>query len=111
MMIYLKAHMGLIQTPLRNAMDLSHQSHFDVGEVTYDDREGYYHLYIGLLWHIDVLPEGYTFHLHGGRTNGYMAYLGFDKSNMTGVVILCNQSSENVIIRFGEDVLKAVNKY
>jgi hypothetical protein len=40
-----------------------------------------------------------------------MAYIGFDKINMTGVVILCSQSSENVIGRFGEDVLKAVNKY
>ena len=111
MMIYLKAHMGLIATPLRAAMDLSQQSHFDIGPVTYDDREGNYHLYIGLLWHIDVLPEGYTFHYHGGRTNAFMAYIGFDKTNMTGVVILCNQSSQNQILRFGEDVLKAVNKY
>ena len=65
---------------------------------------------IGLAWHIDVLPEGYTFHWHGGRTNGYMAYMAFDLEALTGVVILCNQSQAGVIIRFGEYDLKAVNK-
>jgi hypothetical protein len=34
----------------------------------------------------------------------------FDLEALTGVVILCNQSQAGVIIRFGEDVLKAVNK-
>lgn len=111
MLIYLKAQMGLIGTPLDDAMKLTQQPYFDVGGVTYNDREGYYHLSIGLTWHIDVLPEGYTFHWHGGRTNGYMAYMAFDLSAMTGVVILCNQSTPDVIIRFGEDVLKALNIY
>ena len=111
MLIYLKAQMGLSATPLDDAISLSQQGHFDVGGVHYNDREGYYHLTIGLAWHIDELPEGYTFYWHGGRTNGYMAYMAFDLAAMTGVVILCNQSYENVIIRFGEDVLKAVNKY
>ena len=111
MLIYLKAQMGLISTPLEDAMALTRQSYFDVGIVSYNDREGFYNLAIGLAWHIDVLPEGYTFHWHGGRTNGYMAYMAFDLEALTGVVILCNQSQEGVIVRFGEDVLKAVNKY
>jgi len=111
MLIYLKAQMGLIATPLDNAIALTQQTHFEVGGVHYGDREGYYNLSIGLAWHIDVLPEGYTFYWHGGRTNGYMAYMAYDLDAMTGVVILCNQSFANAIIRFGEDVLKAVNKY
>jgi len=111
MLIFLKAQMGLIETSLGEAMKLTQQPYFDVGGVTYNDREGYYNLSIGLAWHIDVLPEGYTFHWHGGRTNGYMAYMAFDLTALTGVVILCNQSYPNVITRFGEDVLKAVNKY
>jgi len=90
-------------------MELTHQAHFDVGIVSYDDREGIYNLSIGLAWHIDELPEGYTFHWHGGRTNGYMAYMAFDLEAETGVVILCNQSYAGAIVRFGEDVLKAVN--
>jgi CubicO group peptidase (beta-lactamase class C family) len=111
MLIYLEAQMGLRTTSLDDAIALTHQPHFDVGGVTYDDREGYYHLSLGLAWHIDVLPEGSTFYWHGGRTNGYMAYMAFDPEASTGVVILCNQSYAGAIIRFGEDVLKAVNKY
>ena len=111
LMVFLKAQMGLVETSLGNAMDMTQQPYFEVGGVTYNDREGYYNLSIGLAWHIDVLPEGYTFHWHGGRTNGYMAYMAFDKTALTGVVILCNQSYPDVILRFGEDVLKAVNKY
>jgi len=109
LLIYLKAQMGLISTSLDDAMELTHQAHFDVGIVSYDDREGIYNLSIGLAWHIDELPEGYTFHWHGGRTNGYMAYMAFDLEAETGVVILCNQSYAGAIVRFGEDVLKAVN--
>ncbi len=111
MLIYLRAQMGLTATSLDDAIALTQQAHFDVGLVSYNDRDGFYNLSIGLAWHIDELPEGYTFHWHGGRTNGYMAYMAFDQATMTGVVILCNQSKENVIVRFGEDVLKAVNKY
>jgi len=111
MMIYLKAQMGIIESSLADAIEMTQQSYFDVGGVTYDDREGYYHLTIGLAWHIDLLPEGNTFYWHGGRTNGYMAYMAFDLQSLTGTVILCNQSYYGVITRFGEDVLKAVNKY
>jgi CubicO group peptidase (beta-lactamase class C family) len=111
MLIYLKAQMGLTETSLDEAIEMTHQSYFDVGGVTYDDREGSYHLSIGLAWHIDVLPEGYTFYSHGGRTNGYMAYMAFNLETLTGVVILCNQSQAGVITRFGEDLLKAVHKY
>ena len=109
MLIYLRIQMGLTATPLDDAIALSHEPHFEVGGVHYSDRDGYYNLSIGLAWHIDELPEGYTFYWHGGRTNGYMAYMAFDLEAMTGVVILCNQSFANAIIRFGEDVLKAVN--
>ena len=111
MLIWLKAQMGLTEGSLSDALELAHQSHFEVGDVSYNDREGRYLLSIGLAWHIDLLPEGHTFHWHGGRTNGYMAYMAFDPEAMTGVVILCNQSFEGAIVRFGEEVLKAVNKY
>jgi len=111
MLIWLRAQMGQGTTTLDDAIALTQQAHFEVGGVHYSDRDGYYNLSIGLAWHIDELPEGYTFHWHGGRTNGYMAYMAFDQETMTGVLILCNQSFENAIVRFGEDVLKAVNKY
>jgi CubicO group peptidase (beta-lactamase class C family) len=111
MLIYLKVQMGLTQSALSDAIALTHQPHFEVGTVTYGDREGVYQLTIGLAWHIDVTPEGYTFYWHGGRTNGYMAHMTFDPEALTGAVVLCNQSYEGVITRFGEEVLKAVNKH
>jgi len=111
MLIYLQAQLGLIETPLAAAIELSQKARFDVGRVTYNDREGAYQLEIGLAWHIDHLPDGTVFYSHGGRTNGYMAYMGFDPENQTGVVVFCNQSQAGVITRFGEDLLKAVNKY
>jgi CubicO group peptidase (beta-lactamase class C family) len=111
MLIYLQAQMGITHSPLDDAIALTQQLHFNVGDVTYNDREGRYDLSIGLAWHIDLLPEKYTFYWHGGRTNGYMAYMAFDPEALTCVVILCNQSFANAIVRFGEDVLKAVNKF
>jgi CubicO group peptidase (beta-lactamase class C family) len=111
MLIYLQTQMGLIRSPLDNAIALTQQIHFEVGDVTYNDREGRYDLSIGLAWHIDLLPEGYTFFWHGGRTNGYMAYMAYDLDALTGVVILCNQSYADAIVRFGEDALKALNTY
>jgi len=111
MMIYLQAQMGLLETPLDEAIELTHQPYFEVGGVTYGNREGYYNLSIALAWHIDVLPEGYTFYWHGGRTNGYMAYMAFDLETISGTVILCNQSCAGVNTRFGEEVLQDVNTY
>jgi len=111
MLIFLKVQMGLLPSGLDDAIALTHEPHFEVGTVTYNDREGVYQLAIGLAWHIDVLPEGDTYYSHGGRTNGYMAYMAFDPETSTGVVILCNQSYDGAITRFGEDLLKTVNKY
>jgi D-alanyl-D-alanine-carboxypeptidase/D-alanyl-D-alanine-endopeptidase len=111
MMIYLKAQMGLTQTPLTDPIDLTHQSCFDVGGVTYNDRDGYFNLSLGLGWHIHEIPKSYTYYWHGGRTNGYMAYIAFIPEESTGVVLLCNQSSPDVVLRFGDELLYAIRKY
>ena len=111
MLVYLQVQMGIKENPLSEEIGMTQVRLFDVGGVTYNDREGYYHLGLGMAWHIDSLPEGQVFYQHGGRTNGYMAYMGFDREMGTGVVILCNQSWKEMIIRFGEDLLKAVNRY
>jgi D-alanyl-D-alanine-carboxypeptidase/D-alanyl-D-alanine-endopeptidase len=111
MMIYLKAQMGLMQTPLTDAIGLTQQSCFNVGGVTYNDRDGYFNLSIGLGWHIHEIPKSYTYYWHGGRTNGYMAYMAFILEESTGIVLLCNQSSPNIISRFGDELLNAVHRY
>jgi CubicO group peptidase (beta-lactamase class C family) len=111
MLIFLKANMGLIENPLEDAIALTHQAHFNVGTVTYDDRPGeVFELTIGLGWHKLQDSEGRTYFRHGGSTNGQSAYIGFDLSNLTGVVILCNYKTINNYI-LGDKVLKAINKY
>jgi len=47
----------LVQTPLANAIALAQEPFFDVGGVTYDDRDGYFNLSIGLGWHIHDIPK------------------------------------------------------
>jgi len=111
MMIYLKAQMGMIQTPLADAIKLTQQSCFEVGGVTYNDRDGYFILSLGLGWHIHQIPKSYTYYWHGGRTNGYMAYIAFNPDALTGVMLLCNQSDPNIITRFGDELLNAVQRY
>jgi hypothetical protein len=103
--------MGLTANTLEDAIDLTHQAHFDVGTVTYDDRPGeIFELTIGLGWHQHQSSDGRTYFWHGGKTNGHGAYIGFNESNGTGVVILCNFEGVDIVI-FGDEVLKAIDKY
>jgi CubicO group peptidase (beta-lactamase class C family) len=111
MLIFLKANMGLIENPLEDAIALTHQTHFNVGTVTYDDRPGEVFEYaIGLCWQIHKDSKGRTWFRHGGNTNSQSAYVGFDLSTLTGVVILCNYQDVNVY-NLGDKVLKAISKY
>lgn len=111
MIIYLKVNMGMIETPIYEAIALTHQIRFDVGIVTYDDRPNeVYNLEIGLGWHRHRTSNGLTYFWHGGKTNGYSAYIGFNEVGLTGVVILCN-SADVDIVSFGEEILKTINKY
>jgi CubicO group peptidase (beta-lactamase class C family) len=111
MMIFLKANMGIIEHPLEDAIALAHQIHFDVGTVTYDDRPGEVYEYaIGLGWQIHEDSKGRTWFRHGGNTNSQSAYIGFDLSILTGVVILCNYQEVDVY-NFGDKVLTAINNY
>jgi hypothetical protein len=110
MFVYLEANMGLRQTPLNAAMRLAQRTHFDVGQVNYDDREGQYELRIGLGWHTEVTPEGQTITWHGGRTRGYAAYIGFDKESSTGVIVLSNYSGD-YIVEMGEQIMEAIQRY
>lgn len=45
---------------------------------------------IGLAWHIWTLGNKQVVHWHNGGTGGYMSFIGFDKAQQTGIVILSN---------------------
>lgn len=99
---FLEANMGSIDTPLRNAIDLTHQRQMQQGSM--GDQ--------GLGWWILDLDDGQKVIYMGGETQGHMAYLGFNKLESTGVIVLLNYNSDdNSQLIMGQEILKAINKY
>jgi hypothetical protein len=81
MLRYLKANMGLIQTPLAAAMTMAQQPRLDMDK---NDR-------IGLVWMTRSTPdEGGTVIWHNGETGGYASFVGFTSDRRHGVVVLTN---------------------
>lgn len=78
MLRYLKANMGLDQTPLFEAMKFAQQARRDT------DQAGRHR--IGLAW----LTSDKGIVWHNGGTGGYRSFLGFTADRRRGVVILSN---------------------
>ena len=99
---YLKANMGLVNTPLHDAMELTHQKVMHQGSM--GDQ--------GLAWWILDLDDGQKIIYSGGNTNGHSAYIAFNKSKFTGAIILFNSSNhDGANLNMGEEVMKAILKY
>ncbi len=81
MLKFLAANIGLTQTPLRSAMDKSHETrHFKAGEIR-----------VGLAWHISKGKSGDVI-WHNGGTGGYRTFAGFVKETQKGVVVFTNST-------------------
>ena len=78
MMIYLAANMGVTDSPLAQAIELSQKIRYELGSNN-----------IGLAWLTRHGPEG-TITWHNGGTGGFRSYIGFDKQKSRGVVVLAN---------------------
>ncbi len=77
---FLEANLGLRQTPLSEAMQLTHVSQASDLLMGMD---------LGLGWVIaDV--DGRRFLWHNGATGGYSSFIGFDPEAREGIVILSN---------------------
>jgi len=72
------ANLGLDPCPLAPAIELSHQPRHEFAK----DAEG-----IALGWHLHVKEQIYW---HNGQTGGFHSFVGFQKANKTGVVVLSN---------------------
>ena len=84
MLCYLKANMGLTQTPLASAMKAAQEPWRDVRE----------HTRIGLIWMTRSNPaDGGPVIWHNGMTGGYASFIGFTEDRRHGVVILTNTNS------------------
>lgn len=78
MLQFLRAELGLKNTSLRPAFELSQKSRYADDEIE-----------MGLGWHILRRAEsGKTIHYHTGGTNGYVSFAGFDRDARVGVVVL-----------------------
>jgi serine-type D-Ala-D-Ala carboxypeptidase/endopeptidase len=82
MMIYLQANMGIIKTPLREAIVLSQQFQQPFGSNT---------LSIGLAWQTEKTPEGNVV-WHNGGTGGFRSFIGFNQLTRQGVFVLINSN-------------------
>jgi CubicO group peptidase (beta-lactamase class C family) len=101
MLVYLKANMGVTVTPLGNAMEYAQEPLFAVdywGES-------------GLDWYTKQLDDGQFVTYKAGRTGGYGAYVGFNRSASTGTVVLMNHSVSGSAMLLGESVQKAIAPY
>jgi serine-type D-Ala-D-Ala carboxypeptidase/endopeptidase len=80
MLRYLKANMGIDQSPLAAAMKLAQQPRGNMVETAR----------VGLAW----MTTGNGIVWHSGGTGGYRSFLGFTEDGRRGVVILANTAAE-----------------
>nr|WP_295922909.1 serine hydrolase domain-containing protein [uncultured Dyadobacter sp.] len=104
MLVYLEANMNSTNTPLRDAIALTHQPTF---RYSGDHQDG-----IGLGWSLLTTDNLHVIWKNGGN-GGYTSFIGFDKSTKTGVVILTNSSlnPDPFQTQMGFEILKAVQQF
>ncbi|HEX3084429.1 MAG TPA: serine hydrolase [Pyrinomonadaceae bacterium] len=84
MLKFVAANIGLTKSPLLAAMQRAHQSQRETGQPD---------LSIGLNWHI-LKKFDSEIVWHNGGTGGYHSFIGFDKKNRRGVVVLSNSAND-----------------
>jgi len=86
---FISANLGYLDTPLKQALNLSHELRHDMA----DGRS------VAMAWHIDEGINGDVI-WHNGGTGGYRSFCGFVKETGQGVVILTNSSQSSDDIGF-----------
>jgi CubicO group peptidase (beta-lactamase class C family) len=78
MVKYLQANMGIIKSPMYDAMTMTHK-------IAYENEGQNFKM--GLAWHYENEEDIIW---HNGGTGGYISFAGFSKSTNKGVVVLTN---------------------
>ncbi|MGI9263556.1 MAG: serine hydrolase domain-containing protein, partial [Gammaproteobacteria bacterium] len=89
LMIWLNANLGRIDSPLNDAIEMTHPLRNDLGTI-------------GLAWH---QTEGHNDRSQFGTAHGYRAYVGFLADGSKGVVVLANTKAN--VMDIGERLLLA----
>ncbi len=84
MLKFVSANMKLDNAKLKEAFEMSQTARRDVGSGTK----------IGLGWHI-YTRYGAEIIWHNGGTGGYRSFIGFDRKNQRGVVVLTNSENDS----------------
>jgi CubicO group peptidase (beta-lactamase class C family) len=102
MLKFLKANIGVTQTPLKDVMDYTHNPRiFFNNEIAGESS-------VGLGWKINPLGiEGRNYVWQSGLTGGFASFIGFVETNRTGVVILSNTALP--VEDMGKEILKKIN--
>lgn len=83
---YVSANLGLIPSDLSALMRRTHEPRFCPPL-----RRS-----VGLTWIIQRYPQGHQIVGHGGGTDGYSTWCGFDQARRRGVVVLSNTSDFDI---------------
>jgi CubicO group peptidase (beta-lactamase class C family) len=94
MLTFLAANLGLQESRLFEAMQVTHQPRYGVSET----------MWVGLAWHIRDLGDLQIIE-HHGATGGYWGFAGFIKDQQIGVVVLTNTFQD--IDEIGLELLQA----
>lgn len=98
---YLEAQMGLSETILSNAVELTHQPLMHQGSMGEQ----------AMAWFIQTLDDGQTIIYSGGDTIGHSSYIGFNKTTSTGVIILSNGAMHGPQLTMGPEILEVIAQY
>lgn len=82
MVKYVQANMGVIDSPITDAMKYTHKTAYENGKQQFK---------MGFTW---MFENDDKIIQHGGTTGGYQAYIGFVRGTQKGVVVLTNDTSE-----------------
>ncbi|CAG0935796.1 D-alanyl-D-alanine-carboxypeptidase/endopeptidaseAmpH [Thermoflexales bacterium] len=87
LLTFLEANLGISSAALSPALEMTHSARRDAG------GEGEDKMQVGLGWHL--LTVGDTDIIwHNGGTGGYRSFIGFDKAQRRGVVVLTNTAND-----------------
>jgi CubicO group peptidase (beta-lactamase class C family) len=100
MLIFTKANLGEIKTPLASAFQMAQEPWRETGH-----KGGF----VGLCWQRWKLPPGESVVLwHNGGTGGYRSFMGLIPKKGAGVVVLSN--SAHFVDAMGMEILKHLDK-
>ncbi|HEX3857359.1 MAG TPA: serine hydrolase domain-containing protein [Verrucomicrobiae bacterium] len=101
MLKFIEANLGKTNSEISKALNVTQEVHFKTISGG-----------IGLGWQIKQMAGAPTVFWHNGGTGGYRSFVGFDKQNQVGVVVLSNygDAKDSSVDQMGMKLLKIGSK-